>query len=794
MDMKKRYRQWMAVLLLGVMLLLEGCTGRGNAGAGPDSGQGMSSEYAANGQSREKSMGRYLEEEVSLPQEITSLSNHPTAYLRQLDNGDLALIEKNAGLYLSSDHGETWTKQQMPWYDELAADAYISEIALAPDGAVAMIYSTYRSSGEETEPEEASDFEYTPEYLYVDPEGNAKNLHAPDSDPKAWVTRFWFGQDSRLYAFDINGKAYEIDTENGDAEKLFAFEGVEEYTCFTGRYMMTVTSRNDMVLYDLDSRMVAEEDSVLREFIRNNVGNSIRSDTDAYPLAAAAGEQEDVLYLAYSGGVYRHVIGGSVMEQLSDGNLNSLGDPQMQLFGFAVLPENEFLILYNKARLYRYVYNPDIPSVPEEQIRIYSLAENYTIRQAVSLFQKQHPEVYVNYETGLSADTGMTTEDAVKNLNTKLMSGTGPDLLVLDGLPLRSYEEKGALADLSGIVHIMNESDRLFKNLTDACRLEGKLYYLPVHFRLPLLTGDRKSVEQVNDLASLADAVEALRRENPEGALIGLRTEEEVLHTLKLTSAAAWVDPVSRTIDQEKLTEFLQSARRIYQAETAGISEEELADYRENHREVWQSDVTGEGMYYAVASANAIDVAMGTQKLGAGITYGVDCEFNVVTTLANQEEDFAYVSWQGQVSNGFIPKDMVGICAGSEKKEMVLEFFRFLYGSEFQEMDLPAGYPVNEACFEKRRENPRTGFDLAQAGIVLTDGLDSVFSLDVVWSPEEDFDRLQDMVRSASAICTGDAIVEEIVCELGVKAVNGSAGVEETVAEIVKKAAIYLAE
>ena len=59
-------------------------------------------------------MGRYLEEEVSLPQEITSLSNHPTAYLRQLDNGDLALIEKNAGLYLSSDHGETWTKQQTP--------------------------------------------------------------------------------------------------------------------------------------------------------------------------------------------------------------------------------------------------------------------------------------------------------------------------------------------------------------------------------------------------------------------------------------------------------------------------------------------------------------------------------------------------------------------------------------------------------------------------------------------------------------------------------------------------------
>lgn len=794
--MKKRYRQWRAVLVLGVMLLLEGCAGRGNAGAGLDSGQGTSAEAAGDEQSLETGMGRYLEQEVSLPQEITSVSNYPTAYLRQLDNGDLALMEQSAGLYLSSDHGETWTKKQTPWHDDLSGDAYISGIALAPNGAAAVIYSPYDDSPEEedAETEEVSGAEYVPEYLYVDPEGNAKKLAAPDSDPGTWVTGFWFGQDSRLYAFDLNGKAWEMDTENDSAGKLFEFEGIAEYVCFTGRYMMTVTSRNDLVLYDLDRRMVAEEDPVLRDFIRNNVGNSFQSDTNAYPLVAAASEQEDVICLAYSGGVYRHVIGGSVMEQLSDGNLNSLGDPQMQLFGFAVLPENEFLILYNRARLYRYVYDPDIPSVPEEQISIYSLTEDYTIRQAVSLFQKQYPEVYVHYETGLSADSGMTKEDAVKNLNTKLMSGSGPDILVLDGLPLRSYEEKGVLADLSAMVHDINESERLFKNLTDACRLEGKLYYLPVRFRLPLLTGDRKSVEQVKDLPSLADAVEALRRENPEGALIGLRTEEEVLNTLKLTSAAAWVDPVSRTIDQEKLTEFLLSARRIYQAETAGISEEELADYRENYQEDWQSDVAGEGMYYAVASANAIDVAMGTQKLGAGITYGVDCEFNTVTTLANQEEDFAYAAWQGQVPNGFIPRDMVGICAGSEDKEMVLEFFRFLYGSGFQDLVLPAGYPVNEASFEKIKEDPRTGFDRANSGIVVADGAEGIFSLEIVWSPEEDFERLQKIVRSASGICTGDALVEEIVCELGIKAVNGSAGVEETVSEIVKKAAIYLSE
>ena len=85
------------------------------------------------------------------------------------------------------------------------------------------------------------------------------------------------------------------------------------------------------------------------------------------------------------------------------------------------------------------MYDPEIAATPEEEIRIYSLYENYTIRQAVSLYQKSHPEVYVNYEVGISGEDGMTEEDAVRNLNTRLASGSGPDLLVLDGLPKSSY-------------------------------------------------------------------------------------------------------------------------------------------------------------------------------------------------------------------------------------------------------------------------------------------------------------------------------------------------------------------
>lgn len=50
------------------------------------------------------------------------------------------------------------------------------------------------------------------------------------------------------------------------------------------------------------------------------------------------------------------------------------------------------------------------------------------------------------------------------------------------------------------------------------------------------------------------------------------------------------------------------------------------------------------------------------------------------------------------------------------------------------------------------------------------------------------------MARSASAVCTGETEIEEIVWELGRKALNGSAGVEDTVEEIMKKISIKLSE
>lgn len=783
--MKKRYGRLMAYLMIGAMLFLSGCGSReGGSDMQPgdaDVTNEMPAEPAEDKSGGEKSMGRYLEEEITLPEDLAYGSSYPTLCLQKLATGELALLEQTAGMYVSADNGKSWTRKETPWLRELR-EAWIAHMAIAPDGSVALIYSP-----PEEETEETAEDGYNPEYLYVAPDGTVTALKSPDGNNH--IHQLWFGKDNRLYAYVLSGKVYEMDPAGGTARQVLEAEGLSDYVCFTDQYMIDIGSRG-LLFYDMKQEIVVDGDQVLQDFIMENAGEGIGANSGSYTVVMAEGEEADVVYFAFSEGLYRHVIGGTAVEQVMEGSLSSLGDPKMSLAGMAVLPDNEFVILYTNGKMYRYVYNPDIPTIPDQQVSIYSLTENYAVRQAVSMFQKQHPEAYVRYEIGLNAGSGMTSEDAVKNLNTRIMSGSGPDLLVMDGLPRHSYEEKGVLMDLTEIAGGMSGENELFPNLVEACREDGKLYYLPLRFRMPLLVGDEEFIRNVSDLAGLADVVEALREKYPTGALTGLASEEKLLRTLGLTCAGSWTDPKTGTIDQEKLKEFLTQAKRIYDAEVEGITEEELTTFR-----TWYENSlnwSGAMEYFATANSYGINIAMGEQKIGMGITYMMDGDFNTISTLANQEENFGFGVWQGQIRDGFIPKGMVGISANSKDSELALTFFRFLFGRELQDTEVSTGLPVNMASFEQLKENPREEGMGISIGSSREDG--KSFSLDIKWVTEDDFASLKSMVESASAVCAGDAVIEEVVYGVGQRVLTGSISVDDAVSEILKKSAIYLAE
>lgn len=834
----KKFKKWAALVCAGIITasFLAGCGGGGEENAAaPTPGGEKKNTAATEEENTEKSMGRYLEREVTLPEEIGEMTSYPFAYMKMLENGDLLLAERMAGKYISSDNGETWESAGCPWSD-IMGGFYITDIAISPDGGVALVGLPTGGSdaGETSEDETAKDGESAEDesaeaadagtpaedesaeaaesgesadgetsessgymdvvyrYYCYDGNGSEVKLDIPDD---AEIIRFGFDNQSRLYGFGSGGKVYRFDLENGSKKELFTADGTIDFACFTDKYMVGVTTRSAVVVYDIEQDIMMDTDEVLQDYIEENLGLSIGGSDVGHSVVLTAGEQEDVVYFAFEGGLYRHVIGGTAIEQLIDGAVSTFGDPSVMLMDMVMLPGGEFTALYTGMKMYRYTYDPDVPTIPDKQLKVYSLLENTSLRQAISMFQKSHQDTYVRYEIGMSGKDSVTKEDAIRNLNTKIMSGEGPDILLLDGLPRASYEEKGVLADVSAVVESMSGDGALFPNIVEACRKDGKIYALPIRVEIPVMLGSAGDVAKVTDIASLADLLEELRAENPEGALLNMRTPEQLLYVLHYGCSAAWTDE-SGNIDERALEEFLTAAARIWQAEIAGVDEADLG-----------ADEGGYGSleypyaeYYGNVGNGAETIAMGAGKFAVGKVGSIDFEYDMVTTLAEEGHDIAAEPFGGQVKDGFIPSGLAGIAANSVEDETALEFYRYLFGKELQDMNMYNGLPVNMASFEELKNNPRAGLvegmDERYSGSISAGSPDGgeMFSIELLWPTEEEFQKLRDMVSSASAMSTGDATIESTVYEIGPRAMAGSITPKEAVEEIVKKSAIYLAE
>ena len=134
------------------------------------------------------------------------------------------------------------------------------------------------------------------------------------------------------------------------------------------------------------------------------------------------------------------------------------------------------------------------------------MADSATARLAVNAYKKANPEVDVTFETAVQTDTddvSAAINDALTQLNTELLAGEGPDVLLLDRVDYTTYINKGMLADMSDTVPL----DALQSNIIDPFMTDGRAYVLPARFIVPALCGDAGTLVGLTDLNDLQDAV-----------------------------------------------------------------------------------------------------------------------------------------------------------------------------------------------------------------------------------------------------------------------------------------------
>lgn len=487
----------------------------------------------------------------------------------------------------------------------------------------------------------------------------------------------------------------------------------------------------------------------------------------------AAGEGDDI-YLCNAAGIHHMALGGTMWETIVDGSLNSLSLPGIRISKMCVGKNNDFFVWYEKDEnpvLAHYVYDPDTISVPTSTLTVYGLdlSEKYLIRQGAIRFQMENPDIRVEVIDGRKQMEGMMDADIIRSLNEELLTGAGADVLVLDGLPGKSYIEKGILEDMSELLAPFTESGEIYRNLTGHFRRsDGSVYEVPVRVLFPVVYGEAGATASLSSLQAYLEY-----QESPgAGSISGKTVYENILRRLAfLYDQELWDD--DGKLKEEELTDLLEAAMRTGEHSGARVLYPEDED-------------NGAGKWYNLVAENGF-----TTPDHLGIMAGDNqASLELPREMAEMSLSFAVMREKGyplqSVNHTFYPEERVAINRNSRQKETAERFVTFLLSEQIQGEDVEDGFPVTRAGVERWK----------QRQIVMSYGTGNWEGLMIYgdYPTESERKLLLDMIPDLDNPVVPDPTVLSIMAEESEGYFSGTQDLPAAVKAIISKVTLYRAE
>ena len=733
--------------------LLAGCGSRGT-------GNQKNTEDAASAQGGK---GRFVESEVTLPDNLQVINA-----VGKSKEGELTLIgydNDNGKLFLahSKDQGKTWSQKELE-----KTDCYVAAVN-GEDGSAA-VFGYNKKSGMKRV---SADGKVTKVNLQL-PEYQATGKESDDMEN--FVTSAVYA-DNKLFVTDLNWVVYEVNPQTGEMSKAFSDISENVNRLIPAGTKFALMTDKGIQFADAKRGALAERmqnDDVLQQAMGkfHDSGNS-----DSNNIAMTMGDSGDELYYIDNDGLFYHKIGGSTTEQLINGELTSLGDRNVTFQALYKFDDKNYMVFVIDSQgarhCYRYTYDADVSAVPKNQITVYALEDFNALQQLITAYQKDHPDVMVKKTIGMSGEDGVTAEDAIRTLNTEVLAGKGPDVLVLDGLPADSYVQKGVLADLGSYVKAANEKEGLFTNITDAYTKKGKINQVPVRFYCTVVEGAQDLIDAGVNLKQLENYAGSLNSEKEK--VFGNWGPQTTLGMLYDADSASWKTKTS--VDQEKIRQFLKTAKALYDADS----------YAEKDR-ITDKIANGfaEGSLLGMGTSAAMSRLMG----GGQIAIGSLTSINDVRQLYGMESSYkgTFTLFDAGEHKSFVPFLSLGLAQKSADNKNARAFIETALLAKGQNQ-MTEGFSINRTALDTECKNSQE----SQMGSSSSDGSYEI-NYEVKKISEKQQEDLTKMLESLDTPTWNDRVVRDLVLSEGQKYLQGKQSLEDTLSAIMKKVQLYEAE
>jgi ABC-type glycerol-3-phosphate transport system substrate-binding protein len=305
----------------------------------------------------------------------------------------------------------------------------------------------------------------------------------------------------------------------------------------------------------------------------------------------------------------------------------------------------------------------------------------------------------------------------------------------------------------------LKNSGELLSNITDPYEIDGKIYTMPLRFKLPFIYGASDAVNAANSITELAEYA----RNNNEIPLLAPCNYRSLAAWLIMTNYDQILNQ-DNEIDEAALFNFLKDIKIISDAIHAS-DDARMSGF-----------TTSGGPVFGYWMAGSIKV------------YKKECQSNI-EELGGMK-DFALPLKAVQKRQGslraindmFKAYGLVGINSDGNQKELAKEFIQSLFSKEIQSLNLEGAFPVNKAAMEEWIQLDNNDCYLI------------VDSISANYPDQKSRNNIYECICAADKPMVNDMTMMDMILDEAEKYLRGDITAEQAASNVVASINLYLSE
>lgn len=597
----------------------------------------------------------------------------------------------------------------------------------------------------------------------------------------------------------------EIRCFSMDGEERFAIKNMD-YTdiCVAGDRLMVLTERS-LLSYDISDGSEAETTTSFDEGMADGLAETFSGkgmDAVSCRNVMKYDDATDSLYLMLSTGLYEYKL-----EDRLGIRLATFRDSDIE-YDYVVESSDTFVAIAGdrSGRKNVVVYSSDpsyastvVDEEPDDKtVTLYSLYYAESYETLISWYEAYHSDMTVKYVWGVDDENGISESDAISALNTQLLAGEGPDVIIMDGLNVGSYEDTGVLMELSKVYDdILQENPDCLENVLNAYRnSDGSIYAIPAMETFTAIIGSENEVKNVTDARSLAAYISS--QDRPEyGNDLSFYYWECYFDTLYPVYASEIVDS-DGNYDAEMLRKFLEDLKLLYDTEMERTTQDQIDEwtaewgsYSDQVKRAINSEYMSPLFNRSWSGRKSAFVNMKT--IGESWRfYSIKEDYGVGAGESGENTDYAYEIWGNDSGKVFVPNTVIAVNAGSKSLDNAVSFMKALFSTDVQKIyyGVDCGNPVNmEGVREWNREAQSMGTPGGKITLGGSDYMDWSY-----WRKEEYLDEYIRKLRELDTPSNPDARVRSVIRDNAADYLENGESLDSIVDSIDKLLGVYLSE